>query len=394
MKKNIRIIALICAIFLLFPINASAKTLGQLKAEYEALENKQNTTNQNIKHTEAEISAAKARVESIYGELAAAEKEIQSITAEIAKLNEAINEKDKQTKDLMKFFQISQGESTYLEYIFKADSITDFIYRVTVTEQLSKYNDQLIKEMHAMIEENNRNIEKLHKKEDNLRALQNELSEKLVILSETRKNLYDEFSSLEEDIKESKAIIDYYIKAGCKESQDISTCAQSQLPPGTKFWRPVSAGCITSNFGLRVDPFQGVYRTHSGMDIACRSLSGGKIYPITDGKVATVHDYDSGGYGKYIIIHHSVNGRNYSSLYGHLQTIYVRQGQIVTKDTNIAYMGSTGRSTGPHLHLNVCEGLNTCMATNVLRNPRDYINFPAYDGIHYSYFYDRTSYYK
>ncbi|MBO5182798.1 MAG: peptidoglycan DD-metalloendopeptidase family protein [Bacilli bacterium] len=394
MIRYLRLLFIVMFIFVLFPISANAKTLGQLKQEYDALEKKYSSTGSSIKATESEIASAKARIESIYTELDQAQKEIQSITNEISKLNESIFEKDKQTKELMKFFQVSQGESTYLEYIFSADSITDFIYRITITEQLSKYNDKLIDEMNSMIEKNNKNIENLHVKEESLKKLQEELGNKLVVLSSERESLYDEYSSLEEDIKNSKTIIDYYIKAGCTENQDISSCAKEQLPPGTKFWRPVTAGCITSNFGLRVDPFQGVYRTHSGMDIACRSLSGGKIYSISDGQVVTINNVDRGGYGKYIIIHHRVNGQNYSSLYGHLEAIYVSKGDIVNKDTVIGYMGSTGRSTGPHLHLNVCHGLNSCMSTSVLTNPRNYINFPFYDGIHYSYFYDRTSYYK
>lgn len=379
---------------LIIPINANAKTLGQLRAEYDALEKQHSSKNDEIKYTESEINAAQTRVNSIYTELDQAEKEIQSITNEISKLNVSILEKDKQTKELMKFFQLSKGESTYLEYIFSAKSITDFIYRVSVTEQLSKYNDELIDEMNKMIDKNNKNIDNLHKKEESLKALQTELSEKLVVLGSKKEKLYDEYASLEEDVKNSKTIIDYYVKAGCSEDQDISSCAKEQLPPGTKFWRPLSAGCITSNFGLRIDPMAGVYRTHAGMDIACRDLSGGKVYPISDGKVVTVNSVDRGGYGKYIIIHHRVNGQNYSSLYGHLQSIYVSEGDIVTKDTNIAYMGSTGKSTGPHLHLNICPGLNSCMSTSDVTNPRNYINFPAFDGIHYSYFYDRTSYYK
>lgn len=394
MKRYLRLIVpTIITIVMLFPFNiVQAKTLGQLKKEYDAILNKYNSTGNNINATESEIKNTKNRVESIYTEIDNAEKEIQATTSEIAKLNESINEKDRQTKELMKFFQVSQGESTYLEYIFSADSITDFIYRITVTEQLSKYNNKLIDEMNNMISQNNKNIENLHKKEQSLKSLQNELSDKLVVLASQKEKLEDEYASLEDEIKNSKAILDLYTKAGCKDNEDISVCAEEQLPPSTKFWRPVTAGCITSNFGRRVDPMQGVYRTHAGMDIACRDMSAGKIYPITDGKVVLVNTVDRGGYGKYVVIQHKVNGHNYSSLYGHLQTIYVKENQIVSKDTNIAYMGSTGKSTGPHLHLNVCAGLNSCMYNT--SNPRDYINFPWYDGIHYSYFYNRTSYYK
>ena len=176
MKRYLRLIVpTIITIVMLFPFNiVQAKTLGQLKKEYDAILNKYNSTGNNINATESEIKNAKNRVESIYTEIDNAEKEIQATTSEIAKLNESINEKDRQTKELMKFFQVSQGESTYLEYIFSADSITDFIYRITVTEQLSKYNNKLIDEMNNMISQNNKNIENLHKKEQSLKSLQNE----------------------------------------------------------------------------------------------------------------------------------------------------------------------------------------------------------------------------
>ncbi len=389
MKKYIKILLVLLISFLIIPINTEAKTLGQLKKEYQELEKKYNDKKNQIKYTESEIASAKARVESIYKELDAAAKEIQKISDEIAKLNEQILEKDKQTKELMKFFQLSKGESTYLEYIFSADSITDFIYRISVTEQLSKYNDKLIKEMNAMIEENNKNIEKIHKKEEDLKKLQKELSEKLVVLSDQRQTLNDEEASIEAEIKDSISIIDFYIKAGCTENQDISTCADEQLPPGTKFWRPTDVGFMQSKWNI--DPLSGGgWRYHAGVDVSNRM--GTKIYSISDGKVVHVQNsYRVGeGYGKYIIIQHNINGQKYTSLYGHLSQINVKKDQIVNKNTVIALMGSTGRSEGPHLHLNLCLGLSSCQSLSQTVDPRNYINFPA----HYTWYSDRTSYYK
>lgn len=385
--KKIPILFIILTI-LIIPINANAKTLGQLKQEYANLESQYNSTNNSIKNTDAEIASAKARVQSIYGEIDAAEKEIQSINDEIAKLNESILEKDKELKDLMRFFQASEGESTYLEYIFSAESITDFIYRVSVTEQLSKYNDELIDEMNDMIVKNNENIDKLHKKEESLKTLQNELSEKLVVLASERESLYEEYLSIEEEIKNTKTVLDFYTKAGCTDSQDISTCANQQLPPGTKFWRPVTSGCITSNYGYRIHPIYGYTKFHSGIDMACGNRL---IYSISDGKVAFT-GYN-GSMGNYIVIHHNINGKNYSSVYMHLASIYVKKGDIVTKDTNIGYMGTTGASTGTHLHLTMYTGLYLAGSTTMV-NPRDYVNFPSFDDVHYSYFNDRTSYYN
>ena len=392
MKRYLRIIVpTIITIVMLFPFNiVQAKTLGQLKKEYDAILNKYNSTGNNINATESEIKNAKNRVESIYTEIDNAEKEIQATTSEIAKLNESINEKDRQTKELMKFFQVSQGESTYLEYIFSADSITDFIYRITVTEQLSKYNNKLIDEMNNMISQNNKNIENLHKKEQSLKSLQNELSDKLVVLASQKEKLEDEYASLEDEIKNSKAILDLYTKAGCKDNEDVSSCGSAQLPAGTKFWRPLSSGCITENYGYRICPFHGK-EIHSGMDMACGDH---KIYAVSDGKVKYT-GYSRGGYGNYIVIHHNINGRKYSSLYGHLAAIYVKQGDIVNKDTVIGLMGSTGASTGTHLHLNIYNGWYLQAGESAsLTDPRNYINFPTYNGGAYARFADRTTYYN
>lgn len=391
MMKNIKNLSILILFIIIIPINANAKTLGQLKQEHAALEAKYSSTDSSIKATDAQIASAKSRIQSIYGEIEAAEKEIQEINKEIAKLNESILEKDKELKDLMKFFQASQGESTYLEYIFKADSITDFIYRVSVTEQLSKYNDELIDEMNGMIVQNKKNIEELHKKEDSLKSLQKELSEKLVILAQERDNLYEEHLSVEEELKASKSILAYYEKAGCKDHQDISTCAQQQLPPGTKFWRPLTKGHVTSEYGYRWHPISGVWKLHTGIDVSGYDYN---VKSITDGRVQATGYGWNGGMGNYVIIHHNVNGRDYSSVYMHLSAIYVGQGDIVTKDTTIGHMGSTGSSTAIHLHLTMYKGLYPISSSSMV-NPRDYINFPSYaqPGNIYPNFYNRTTYY-
>ena len=375
-------------IILLMPINANAKTLGQLKQEYQALEAKYSENQDKIKHTDAEISAAKSRVNAIYGEIEEANKEMAAITDEITKLNKEISVKEGQLKDLMRFFQVSEGESVYLEYIFKANSITDFIYRVSVTEQLSKYNDNLIKEMHAMIEENKKNIARLQQKEEDLKKLQAELADKLLVLNQQKNELNDEDADIKQELKDSIAMINFYINAGCSEKDDITVCAKKQLPPGTKFWRPTDTGFMQSKWNL--DPLSGGgYRYHAGVDIS--NNTGTKIYSVSNGRVITVHPYYTPmqGYGKYIVIQHNINGRTYTTLYGHLSAINVSEGQVVTKDTVIGLMGNTGHSFGSHLHLNVCIGESSCQSLSQTVDPRDYINFPA----HYTWYNDRTSVY-
>lgn len=384
-KRSLKLLVVIIFALVLLPINVQAKTLGELKREFNELEEKYNSTTESIEYTEAEIAEAKEKIESIYGEIEAAEKEIQDITGEIAKLNESIVQKDKEIKELIKFFQVSQGESTYLEYIFSASSITDFIHRVSVTEQLSKYNDRLIDEMNTMIVENNKNIDNLHAKEESLKGLQEELSEKVRVLSSQRESLHDESASLLEEIASARQILDTYTALGCTDDDDIFTCANSELPFGTKFWRPIKVAAVTDEYGWRICPFHGP-EIHSGIDMSGYDYT---VYAISDGKVK--YTGYNGSMGNYIVIDHNINGENYSSVYMHIDWggTFVSEGDIVNKDTVIARMGTTGSSTGDHLHLSIYKGLYG--RGGYLVNPRDYINFPS---TMYRYWYDRTTYYN
>lgn len=382
-----RKILAVLMIALLIPINVSAKTLGDLKNEYNALEqayiDKQNEINENRQ----EQNNTSSRIDQIYGEISQAEADIEAQNNRIAELNQKIDEKNKQIKSVMKYYQVSNGESELLEYLFSAKSITDFIYRATVTEQMSRYNSNLIDEMHQLIEESKKAIEELHAKEDSLKKLQDELRSKLYILQMEESNLSDEEDSIEKDIEASKAIIQFYIDSGCDESDDIATCANEQLPYGTRFWRPLQSGYMTSTWYSDY-LYDGSCRSHAGVDIA--AATGTPVYSVSDGKVVFAEYGWNGGYGNKIVVQHFINGQNYTTLYGHLSGINVNVGDIVTKDSVIGYVGNTGNSYGSHLHLNLCIGLNSCISRWQTTDPGAYINFPPNN----TSYYDRTSYYS
>ena len=116
---------------------------------------------------------------------------------------------------------------------------------------------------------------------------------------------------------------------------------------GDRFIVPISAGYrLTSKFGRRADPFTGAISNHTGIDMACPT--GTPIYASMSGKVAFV-GY-SNIFGNYVIINHS---KGYQTLYAHMSKIEAKKGQRVSKGTKIGLVGSTGYSTGPHLHFTV-----------------------------------------
>jgi murein DD-endopeptidase MepM/ murein hydrolase activator NlpD len=111
--------------------------------------------------------------------------------------------------------------------------------------------------------------------------------------------------------------------------------------------KPVKSAEFTSGFGIRSDPFRGYAAKHAGIDLA--AAYGTPIYATADGTV-TDAGYNNGGYGNLVKIDH---GRGIETRYGHMSAILVRAGQRVARGQQIGRMGSTGRSTGSHLHYEV-----------------------------------------
>lgn len=114
------------------------------------------------------------------------------------------------------------------------------------------------------------------------------------------------------------------------------------------FVSPLDSAYISSHYGYRTNPVSGKYKLHSGLDLACGE--GSSIYAVLGGTVTT-SEY-SNSYGNYIIIDHE-NG--YQTLYAHCSKLLKSKGDTVKRGDVIALVGSTGNSTGPHLHIEVRE---------------------------------------
>ncbi|CAN5519612.1 M23 family metallopeptidase [soil metagenome] len=107
---------------------------------------------------------------------------------------------------------------------------------------------------------------------------------------------------------------------------------------------------IASGFGYRVDPVYKITKFHAGLDFA--ATQGTPIYATADGVVSEAN-YDAGGYGNHVVINH---GYGYETLYGHMVRIKARAGQKIKRGEVIGWVGSTGKSTGPHCHYEVHKG--------------------------------------
>nr|WP_246187601.1 M23 family metallopeptidase [Ornithinibacillus caprae] len=153
---------------------------------------------------------------------------------------------------------------------------------------------------------------------------------------------------------QSSDLIERY-KETIKEVEEVNE-ALRYIPTA---W-PTVPDTITSDFGVRSDPFHLNDAIHSGIDV--RGSIGTPVYAAADGTVTKAEYY--GGYGNTIMIRHS---DTYQTIYAHLSEINVDQGETVKKGETIGSIGSTGRSTGPHLHYEIIKD-------NEPVDPKTYIN--------------------
>lgn len=400
--KVIKILVVITIITLTFFIpndtKVQAKTLRQLKEELAAKEQELINGQNEKRYTEEQMKQKRADIDKINNEKLEIGKEIQDLTLEIENLNNEIELKKEEIKKIMNYYQLSNGEYVYLEYIFEATDYTDFIYRMAISEQLSNYNDKLINEYNAKIIENENKQEELRKKRVELNEVQANLQKELESLGSQLGEILEESSTVEEDIAAMKKLIDTYENSyNCKLDDDLNECSQGKLPPDVKFIRPLDSGTITANYGW-YDPW-GYPQWHNGLDIG--AWHGSNVYAMANGRVAYIIYRASCG-GNMVYIHHNINGDRYTTGYYHLGNVYVNVGDIVTVDTVIGTVGGTSYyewwdscSTGAHLHIQYAYGnipsqigYSSAFSANSF-DPRLVLNLPC-EGC---WFGDRTSKY-
>lgn len=392
-KKLFKIFLLIILIvpMMIPPQEVKGKTINGLQQEINDAK-KQIEENKNKKQlTQEQIQTVNANISLIDKEIKDGEAKVIALNEESIKLSNKIEEKKEEIKKIINFFQLSNGEETYLEYVFGAATFTDFIYRKAITEQLTKYNKNLVKEFDEMIKANRKKTEEIAEQEKELLKKQANLQSEIVKLRYQTNLLEKDTGDLEDGILEAQKTLNDLRRLGCGENEEARACYDrlNTLPVDTQFWRPTNTGVITSYFGPRSYPYVGF---HYGIDIGIPI--GTPVYAIAAGKVASFNYWDGTGYVVYV--YHNINGVKYTSVYEHLDRYNTYVGAIVDKNTVIAYSGNTGYSTGPHLHLSILNGwagIDYILWSNAYYNnnlnPITKINFP-----HGQYWNNRTTWYK
>ena len=358
--------------------------ISETEHDIELEEENQEYIDEQIETTEEYIRTLSELISNYDGQISDLEDQIALKEAEIDKTELLIADQQAEIEEGVKIY----GSQLRAMYISGTDSVasvlmgaTDFfdmLMKLELVKRVADYNDELIDNLLEIKDSYENNKLELENMISDLEASKQQVGNKKSEVESLREEWYLELDGLEELYSESKAEIerledmqqsyednrDELDEEAEKIEEEIQRIIREQsrqeymgdLEPGTFLWPVPGYYHITSGYGSRWGT------THRGIDISGSGIDGAEITAANSGVVIFVnngctHDYGKrkscgcgGGFGNYCIIDH---GGGYATLYGHSKEIIVEEGDHVTTGDVIGYVGSTGYSTGAHLHFEV-----------------------------------------
>ena len=343
-------------------LDQAKKDSNKLKSEIAELE-KQNAPylekkaalQKQINATQKEIDLYQEQIDALDADIQKYQKEIDDINAEIDSNLAVFSER------LVVLY--TTGSFTSLEVLLSAKDFGEYLEKIQFTKALSDNDNRLLKSLSedmAEVEEKKAVIDK--NKEDIVDAQkaiqekQKELDAQYTEVNTIVKNNESEIADLQDDYE---ALIDEQQKI----QESLNEVTGNLVGTGNFIWPVPGYYKLSSKYGYRWHPVYGTWRLHTGIDISSSGIYGAKIVAADDG-VVSLSGWN-GGYGNCVVIKHN-NG--YSTLYAHMKSASpLRKGQSVRKGDTVGYVGSTGTSTGPHLHFEIMYNGN-------YQNPMNWYN--------------------
>lgn len=316
--------------------------LAQAKKEYQDNQNALNKTQNEIEYSKNQVSRLKQETLDLV-------EEVKKLNEEINSYNDDIKDKLLESKQLLEYLQLSGGKNVYLDYVFKAESVTDFINRSYTVKEIVNYNTKTVNNLEQMIKDNQKREEEITKRQNEIAVKEEELGNNITALGEKKSALTAGGVDAAKQIKIYEEYVNGYKKQGCKTNDVIGVDCAVQGGTGV-FRRPTKTGYITQE-AYYTSPT----KYHRAVDIGSNNKQKEKIYPIADGTITSIYT-DTYGALCLTIEHFNINdGKTYTSLYVHMSSYApgLKVGNRITSEQYIGYMGQTGKASGVHLHLEV-----------------------------------------
>ena len=373
------VLAAVMALLMLLPMismiisSAGAVTQSEidaLKKEQQESQAKQEELKDQLAEAEAEQAAAQQKRQLLTEQLNAINAEIDNINAQISYYDGEIAQKEEERKEAeareAEQYELfcqrvrmmeEQGTVSYWSILFNAEDFSDLLDRIADVDAVMAYDNEVMDQLIATREE----LERLQADLESARAEEQAAKEQQEAKKAEQQAKVAEAQALVDQINADVAEVNRPLdeeSAAASEIQAEIAKKQKQLEEERKqnnivissetgyLWPLPGYYRLSSQFGYRIHPITGVAHSHTGIDIP--ASGGTPILAAKSGQVVTSAYHYS--YGNYVVIDH---GNGNSTLYAHMSSRAVSEGQMVTQGQVIGYVGTTGSSTGNHLHFEV-----------------------------------------
>ena len=366
-----RLLCLMMSFLLIFAcasvIPASAATQTQMQSQINSLEAKS-------KKLEAEISklkkdksqqeklknALKSKVDTVQSEINLCNSKIRSYQAaidesekKIAQKNADMEENIRLFKERIRIIYMTNSANGTANILLGAEDFAEFLTLSALTGKVSARDKTLMEDISAAIQEIQAEEAMLQSNMDAQNSAKATLAEKKSELSKDMAEYDSIISGLQGKQKKLEEENKTYEKAIKSLENQIASLSKSASLSGVVYdgsqfgWPCPGYYTVYSPYGMRSG------RMHKGIDISSSGIYGASVVSAGSGVVIAA-GWNSGGYGNYVMVNHGTkDGRTYITLYGHLSSVLTSVGASVSKGTVIGKVGSTGRSSGPHLHYEI-----------------------------------------
>ena len=397
--------------------SAFAVSSSDIQDELDALEKRADEIDAQKNELQAQIDANDEKTVNVVDQRAQVDHEVTLIYQQVQNLNEQLRQYNlliaekqaelddlqAQQNDLLEHYKQrlramqEQGDISYWAVIFRANSFSEMLNRISMVEEIAKSDQRMMEEIRTLasdvlsaketlaaekvrVEEKKTELAAAEEELEAKRAESEKLLDELIAnaeLLDADMEKYDAMKNeLAEEIAQKEKEYNEKVEAERRAQEEANKNNNGGGSTGGStgggstgdgsFLYPLPRSCgswCTSPYGYRYHPISGTYTFHSGVDLA--AAGGTPIYASKSGTVTTAA-YAQYSWGNYVVINH---GDGYSTLYAHMRYYAVSVGEHVNQGDVIGYVGTTGNSTGNHLHFNVYYN-------GSLQNPFDYVSVP------------------
>lgn len=352
------------------------KKAEDLQKEIEDMESDKEDTLKYIEKLDKKTEKLEKELETVGKQLEETKKELEKNQDELEKAKEEAEKQYDAMKRRIKYMY-ENGNQDYLDMIFGSQNMGDLLNRAEYVEKISDYDKNIFTEYKKTKDEIATKTDQTQKQLEKLEAYEADYKQEKDSIAQLKKNKKKELMSYEKSLKSNQEKANEYSAQAAKAEAEVEALLQKKQAEidaqnaegsnnsggdGTLRWPLNSSGRVSSQFGYRSSPTAGASSYHKGIDIAISS--GTPIVAAGSGTVVTA-TYSSSA-GNYIMISH---GSRLYTVYMHCSRLAVSEGDKVTKGQTIGYVGSTGISTGSHLHFGVSKDGNYV-------NPFSYVSQP------------------